>query len=372
MKRFFALILLSCLIIGGCSSSNKKPPKLAANAPNAPAAIEWRVSPGGDVAPGFSPAVTADAVYVASKSGKVQRINSENGSIQWNIDTKTVLSAGPGADDSLVAVGTANGEVIALDADGNERWRTRVSSEVVAPPSVSDDLVVVFTADNRVQALAAHDGAAKWMFQRSLPSLIVRNHQGGAVTRGALFFGTAGGRLLAVDLESGNVAWDVAVAVPKGATELERIADVTSRPLIEENQVCSAAFQGRIACFDILRGTSTWTRDIPSYSGIAADEQYLYVSDDKGTVHALDKKNGASVWKNDTLAGRWPSGPQFLGSNIAVIDVDGYLHVFDNEDGHYLGRMATDGSAATAQPYLDADQMIWQSKEGNVYAVVPR
>jgi outer membrane assembly lipoprotein YfgL len=371
MKRLFVLILLSGLIIGGCSSSHKKPPKLASGAPNAPAMIEWRVSPG-DAAPGFAPAIIPSAVYVASKSGRVQRINSENGQMQWSVDTKAKLSAGPGADYSLVAVGTSNGEVIALDDAGHELWRSRVSSEVVAPPSVADGLVVVLTADNRVQALSASDGTTKWMFQRSLPSLIVRNHQGGAITRGALFFGTAGGRLVAVDLESGSIAWDVAVAIPKGATELERIADVTSRPLIEENQVCSAAFQGRIACFDIQRGTPTWTRDIPSYSGIVADDQNLYVSDDKGVVRALDKKTGANVWENNTLAGRWPSGPQLLGNNIAVVDIDGYLHVFDNEDGHYLGRMATDGSAATVQPYLDGDQMIWQSKKGHVYAVVPR
>ncbi|MDR1530177.1 MAG: outer membrane protein assembly factor BamB [Burkholderiales bacterium] len=372
MMRFIIFALFCCIFtLAACSSSNKKPPKLAVSTPNAPAMIEWRAS-SGNAGPGFVPAVVADAVYVASKSGRVQRLNGENGNVQWTREVSAPLSAGPGADYSLVVVGTTMGEVVAFGDEGSERWRARVSSEIVAPPAVSSGLVVVFTADNRVHALSASDGSAKWMFQRSVPSLIVRNHQGATTSRGALFFGTAGGRLLAVDLESGNIAWDVAASTPKGATELERISDVTSRPLVEENQVCAAAFQGRITCFDIMRGTPVWTRDIPSYSGIVADAQYLYVSDDKGALHALDKKNGASVWKNETLAGRWPSGPQLLGYDIAVIDIDGYLHVFDSEDGHYLGRMATDGSAATAQPQLDGDQIIWQSKNGNVYSVVPR
>ncbi|MDR2016791.1 MAG: outer membrane protein assembly factor BamB, partial [Burkholderiales bacterium] len=248
----------------------------------------------------------------------------------------------------------------------------KVSSEVIAPPTVSNDLVVVKTADNRVHGLNGSDGAAKWLLQRNVPPLIVRNTQGAVTSRGGLFFGTAGGRLLAVDLASGNIAWDVAVATPKGSTELERIADVTSRPLVEDDQVCAAAFQGRVACFEIMQGTPLWTRDIPSYSGIAADETQLYVSDDKGVVHALDKQTGTSIWKNDLLNGRWPSGPQFVGRDIGVVDIDGYLHVFAAEDGHYLGRLPTDGSPVTVQPQLDGNQMIWQSKEGNVYAVVPR
>jgi len=48
------------------------------------------------------------------------------------------------------------------------------------------------------------------------------------VSRGGLFTGTAGGKLLAIDVPTGNVAWEGNVATPKGATELERIADITS------------------------------------------------------------------------------------------------------------------------------------------------
>ena len=38
----------------------------------------------------------------------------------------------------------------------------------------------------------------------------------------------AGGHLLALDVRTGIVGWDATVANPKGATELERIADVAS------------------------------------------------------------------------------------------------------------------------------------------------
>ena len=58
------------------------------------------------------------------------------------------------------------------------------------------------------------------------------------------------------------LGWDGTVANPKGSTELERIADVTSMPLALDKDVCAIAYQGRVACFDMARGTLSWSRDI--------------------------------------------------------------------------------------------------------------
>jgi len=99
----------------------------------------------------------------------------------------------------------------------------------------------------------------------------VRNTSSGVASRGGVFIGMPGGRLLALDLQTGAIGWDGAVATPKGATELERIADVTSRPLIEERQACAVAYQGRLACFEIARGSIAWTRDLSSLTGLAGD-----------------------------------------------------------------------------------------------------
>jgi len=173
---------------------------------------------------------------------------------------------------------------------------------------------------------------------------------GGIAVRGALFTGTAGGRLLAIDLPTGIVGWDGTVANPKGATELERIADVTSLPLVDQQQACAVAYQGRLACFDITRGTLNWSRDVSSLYGLAADAKYIYVTDDKGAVQALDRSNGASVWKQDLLAARRIGGPQIFGDFVGVVDAEGYLHLMSPANGAYVGRMATDGSAATSQP----------------------
>jgi outer membrane protein assembly factor BamB len=269
-------------------------------------------------------------------------------------------------------VGTDKGDVFAFTTDGKPAWQIKVTSEVVSPPKIAEGIVVIWSGDGRVFGLSAADGKTRWVHQRNNPPLTVRNFAGGVITRGGLFMGTAGGKLVALDLGTGNVGWESNVATPKGATELERIADVTSLPIIDDRQACAVAYQGRIACFDLLRGTLNWSRDFSSLEGIAADSRYVYVTDDKGAIHALDRTTGASAWKQDKLADRRPSGPQIVGSHVAVVDGEGYVHVLDTNDGNLVGRLATDGTAATAQPSRSGAGAVWQSTGGTVFSVSVR
>jgi outer membrane protein assembly factor BamB len=330
--------------------------------------INWQQSVGA-AGPGIAPALTTSAVYAAAKDGTLTRLDPATGRSVWRINAGKALSAGPGANDSIVVVGTDKGDVLAFDADGKALWSVSISSEVIAPPRVSDKVVIVFSGDGKIYGLSVADGKRLWVDARTNPPLTIRNAAGGTVTRGGVLTGTAGGRLLAIDAQTGTIAWDGAVATPKGATELERIADVTSLPFVDEKEVCAAAYQGRVACFDIVRGTLLWSRDVSSLAGLTADAQRVYVVDDKDGVQAFDRSNGASIWKQDVLAKRRIGGPQLIGDQLGVVDVEGYLHVLSRTDGAYIGRLATDGSLATTQPAQLGGGIVWQSEKGTVYSV---
>lgn len=352
-------------------SSSKKPGPLPEFTARATPAITWQANVGKAV-PGFSPRATPDAIYAAATDGSIVRIEAATGKTAWRADAGKRLSVGVGADGTLIVAGTDRGDVLAFNPDGKALWTARVTSEVLGPPLVAEGIVVVRSGDGRMFGLSAVDGKPKWVFQQATPPLTVRNYAGGVASRGGVFIGTSGGKLLAIDLNSGNVGWDGNVATPKGATELERIADVTSVPVVEDRQACAVAYQGRVACFDVLRGNLLWSRDLSSLAGMVADARYLYVTDDRGAVHALDKSTGASAWRQEKLAQRQPGGPQIVGDYVAVVDVEGYLHLIDRNDGALVGRTATDGTAATAQPIAVAGNAVWQSAGGTVYSVAAR
>jgi len=380
-----AAILLAVLAVAGCStlsswiptipapsfdwfSSSKKLGPLPDYKAVASPRIGWQVAIG-KAAPGLEPAVTREAIYVAAANGTIARVDPATGATAWRVDAGKRLSAGAGADSTLLAVGTDKGDVLAYSVDGKPLWQAKVTSEVVSPPKVAEGIVVVWSGDGRLFGLSAVDGKTRWVYQRSNPPLTVRNFAGGVITRGGLFVGTAGGKLLALDLGTGTLGWEANVATPKGATELERIADVTSLPLIEEKQACAVAYQGRVACFEILRGTLNWSRDLSSLNGLIADARYLYLTDDRGAVHALDKTTGASAWKQDKLAERRPGGPQFVGAFVAVVDAEGFVHLLERSDGSLVGRVATDGTPATAQPSSAGESAVWQSTGGALLSV---
>jgi len=332
----------------------------------ATAQLNWQVSLGGSGGAGFAPAVRADTVYAASTDGALVSVDPATGTQRWRSNAGKPLSAGVGADESVLAVGTNKGEVLAFDASGKPLWQAKVPSEVSGPPKLADGTVIVWSLDGKIFGLSAADGSRKWVYQRATPPLTVRRFAGGIATRGGLFTGTAGGKLLAINVATGALAWEGNVATPKGATELERIADVTSLPVIDERQVCAAAYLGRVACFDALRGTLTWSRDFGSLGGLALDNRYLYLTDDKGAVQALDKATGASVWKQDKLKERFPSGPVVVGDYLGVVDTEGYLHLLDRNDGNLVGRLPTDGKVPVSQPVAAGNAAIWQSAGGNL------
>jgi outer membrane protein assembly factor BamB len=226
----------------------------------------------------------------------------------------------------------------------------------------------VRSADNRVFALDARDGKRRWVYQRAGLPLSVRSPAGALLHRGNAYAGFSGGKLVAIALSNGGVRWEGTVASPRGATELERVTDVVGMPWVSEREACAVAFQGRVSCFDIASGNSTWSRELSSVSGLGVDARYVFVSDDRGSVHALDRSSGTSVWKQDRLSNRNLTAPLPLGGEVAVADVQGYVHLLSRETGAFAARAATDGSAITATPVALDSGFLVQTRRGGLFA----
>ena len=99
---------------------------------------------------------------------------------------------------------------------------------------------------------------------------------------------------------------------------------VTSTPVADDKQVCAAAYQGRVACFDLRTGNLNWARDLSSVAGLTMDDSNLYVTDDQGEVIALEKSRGANLWTQDKLRARGTTAPRRVGNYLAVGDGQGY------------------------------------------------
>lgn len=316
----------------------------------------------------FSPAFANGAVYAANSEGRLVRLDSATGKQAWNIDTQHKLSGGVGVGEGMILVGTFKGEVLAFDDTGKSLWKAQVSSEVLGPPQVDSGVIVVRTGDGRIFGLDASNGKRKWVYQGATPALTVRNPSRVLIKRGAVFAGFAGGKLIALSLSDGNVKWEATVSRPRGTTELERITDITSLPVADEWQICAVAYQGRIACFEISNGNQIWARDASSSAGLAMDDTYIYLSEDRGAVIAYTKSNGTTVWRQDILSGLRLTAPIVRGSRVVVADSQGYVNFFRHDDGAIVLRAATDESSILAHPEHLSNGIVVQTRKGGLYA----
>lgn len=367
-----ALTLFGCSTVTGWFKSKPQvvPTPLSAIKPSAELRVAWSRDLSDDEYRAFTPAVDEEHLYVAGYKGEVAKLVTASGREAWRVEVDRKLSAGVGLGEGLVLVGTAKGELIALSAvDGKQVWVAQLGGEILAPPAAAEGLVVARTSDGRIFGLAASDGTRKWLYQKNLPSLTVRGSGGVLITRGAVFAGYPGGKLVALALDRGLAGWEANVAIPRGATELERIADVVSDPVADERQVCAVAFQGRLACFDLRNGALLWSRDVSSSTGLAMDAGYLYVTDDESVVQAFEKTRGSGAWKQDKLRHRTVSAPLPLPRHIAVADFEGIVHLLDRDTGAFAARLSTDGSGVAVAPVPLGPGFAVQTRKGGVHAL---
>ena len=331
--------------------------------------MRWHADLGDSGASLLQPALTKDAIYGVSGKGTLTRLERATGKPVWRVESGIAVSGGVGSGEGLVLIGSDKGEVLAYGEDGKLRWKSRMSSEVLSAPQAAEGIVIVRSGDGRISGLNAADGKRVWLYERSTPALVVRSHAGVALQRGVAFAGFAGGKLAAIKIKDGSVLWEVSVSQPRGSTELERISDITSNPVADDEQVCAIAFQGRVACYDAAQGSPLWNRDIGSDKGMMLLRKYLYISDANGSVIALDKTSGSTVWKNDKLLLRDTATPYALGDFVVAGDYEGYLHGLNREDGSFAARIKLDGSAIQATPIGLDDGLLVQTRGGDLYSL---
>jgi outer membrane protein assembly factor BamB len=367
------LAFAAALLAAACSGpSGPEPAELVNIDRPLPVRVLWSANVGSAQRFTFSPVHAGEAVYAAARDGTVTRLAARTGETKWTANLDLQLSGGVGSDGKLVVVASEEGEVVALDAEtGAVRWRARASSEVLAAPALGAGLVLVRSIDNRVFAFGADDGKRRWVYQRAPTSLLVRAPAGIAVMGELAYAGFPGGKLAAIALANGAQRWEATVATPKGATELERVADVIGEPAAQGREVCAAAYRSRAACFDALTGRQIWARELVALSGVGLDANYAFVADERGAVHALDRGNGQTVWKQEALAYRAVTTPLARGEAVVVGDFEGYVHFLARESGAFLARVSTDGGPLRAGPTPLAGVLLVQTEGGGLYALGP-
>jgi outer membrane protein assembly factor BamB len=315
------------------------------------------------------PASNGDTIFAADYSGNVSAINSSSGEKSWEVDLETMLTGGVGYGADMVMVGTIDGVVHVLNAsDGSILWTSQVSSEILSSPKTNGDIVVVHSIDNQMVALSTEDGEEVWRHDGDAPILSVRGTSESIVTRNMVISGFDSGKLISFNALNGSINWETRLGLPKGKTELERMVDIDGEPLLVGDVVYAASYQGRIGALSRGTGRNLWSQDASSHHAPAYYEDKIYIAGAEDSVGAYGAGNGQRAWTNDQLFLRRITGPSLLGDKIAVADGEGYLHLLDSMDGHFVARTKVHGSGVSSPLLSLGDTLIVQANNGSLTA----
>ena len=378
LKRYAVPVAcaMTVLMMTACSSTKderREPTPLTEFKPVLNVQQAWKSSVGKAGRYLFSPVAVGNDVYAASANGEVAKIDAQSGKDIWRVKVGSDLSAGVGSDGTLSAVGALKGEVYVLGPDGKLLWKNTAPGEIISPPLVGNGYVIVRTVDGQITAFNAQTGEQKWVYRNRAVPLNLRVSSGMTFAGdAAVLAGFPGGSFAAINLQTGDAFWETPVSYPKGVTEVERINDVTGPPTLVGAQTCAVTFQGQLGCFDANSGRPLWEKAFSSTTGLAQDENTVVGGDDWSVVNAFDATDGRQLWTNDKLKNRDVSVPFLLGRAAVMGDYQGFVHFLSRDDGTFVARMPTDGSAITAAPVLAGDTLVVQTKKGDLYGFRPR
>ena len=365
---FATVLLAAAAIVAGCASSKPTPQPLEALTPKISVASAWSQRIEAVTFP-LVVAVTGGTFTVAGGDGTVMALDAATGRELWRGTAGGKLSAGVGSDGRFAAVVTRDGVLVVLE-QGQVKWRKALGSRVTTAPLVAGERVFVVGVDRAVQAVDAIDGRKLWVLQRPGDPLTLSQSGVLSAFKDTLVVGQ-GPRMVGIDPLRGTLRWDVPVGSPRGANEIERLADLVGPASRIGDVLCARSFQAAVGCVNADRGAVLWSKNIGGTDAVAADAQLVVAADASDRISAWKSATGDVAWTSDKLLYRTLGSPLIAGNSVVFGDGDGTLHWFARDTGEAQLRLSTDGGAISVPPAVSGPTVLVVTRKGGLFAFRP-
>lgn len=332
----------------------------------------------------MSPVVADGRIFTIDTRGRVSAWRTADGRRLWSTELrlkgeKRALAFGGGlavAGDRLI-VTTGFGFISALAVDdGHEIWRYQGVVPFRGAPTIADGRIFAVTQDNEVLSLDLREGQLLWT-EAGLPEDAgILGAASPAVQSDTVIAALSSGELFAMRVENGRQSWQDTLSRTRRLTPLATLADIDGDPIIDRGRVYAVGHAGRMVAIDMRSGERVWENNVASVDTpwIAGDYLFVVTVDDE--VAAINAADGRIRWVTrlqrfkDIEERKGPlawTGPVLAGDRLIVVSSHGVLLTLSPYTGAILGGVELPASSI-AMPVVADGTLYVLTEEADLIA----
>ena len=323
------------------------------------------------------PVVAEGRVYTIDTRATVRAFSAENGAPIWSTQVRgegsaseVLFGGGVAYDNGRVYATNGAGEAAAIDAaTGAIVWMVKPGGPLRGAPTVGNENLYVVSQDNQLYALNVANGETRWTGSGSFEQAGVFGSAAPAFAQSTVVAGFSSGELTAYRYENGQVVWQDALARTGISTVVGTISDIDADPVIDQGRVFAVGQGGRMVAVELITGQRAWEINIAGISTPWVAGEWLFVVTDRGQLLAISRASGRIRWisqlpafrrpprqrdasREDIAAGRtgrvrpgagqifW-RGPVLAGNRLILTSSNGLVVFVSPIDGTVLSTMET-------------------------------
>lgn len=251
-----------------------------------------------------APVVSGGKVFTIDALSTVRAFDERNGALLWSTQFGTQARGNPSLFGGGVAVDSGRvfatnglGYVAALDAgNGGKVWQVHPGGPLRGAPSVANGTVYAMSQDNQIYSLKQSDGSTNWSNAAALEIAGVFGTAAPAIAQGTVVAGFSSGELNAYRYENGRIVWQDTLARTSVRTSVSSLADIDADPVIDSGQVFALGQGGRMVALDLISGQRVWELNLAGISTPCVVGDWVFIVTDEAKLVAIARATGKVRW----------------------------------------------------------------------------
>ena len=321
------------------------------------------------------PIVAGGKVYTIDTRATVRAFDANTGGQLWEKAARgegapgeALFGGGVSFDNGRLYVTNGAGYAFALDATtGAQIWEQRIGSPLRGAPTIGPGTIYAISQDNQIFAINAETGRPQWTGTGAVELAGVFGNAAPAFAQSTVIAGFSSGELTAYRFENGQTVWQDALARTGVSTVVGNLSDIDADPVVDNGRVFAVGQGGRMVAVELITGQRAWELNIAGISTPWVAGEWVYVVTDRAQLLAVSRASGKVRWMSQLQRYRsadnersgpvfW-RGPLLAGGNLILASSTGHIVLVNPADGQV--KQTISQNVSISLPPVVANNMLY-------------